>query len=202
MILIGEKIKRTIEEAGYRKPGVFYNQLHALYAEKTINRKTFYNLLNARILPREKTLSQIATLLKTTIPELRKGTDQEIKDLLKKKNYAGEFSYNADAKVYFYDVVAPFLPMKLHLKKGGQTSKEQDPATAPESLKLIWVIVGNITVVIKTKDREERRELHNGQMTSFDARQTHYFINGSKTNSIAHILHYPAENNGLYIPAS
>lgn len=201
MQTLGEKIKNLIQQAGYKKPGAFYNAMLATNAQDVMDRKTFYNLLHDRIPPRERTLFQVAILLNTTTSELRRDTNHEIPATLdEKKVYSGRYSYNDRAHLYGYHVKAPFMPLRLHLKEGGQTPEDRDSPDAKESLKLIWVIVGKITVVIKTTDGEERRELHNGQMTTFDARQTHYFINGSKTNSIAHIIHYPAENNALYIP--
>jgi mannose-6-phosphate isomerase-like protein (cupin superfamily) len=201
MMTIGEKTQTLIKQAGYKKPSVFYKAMRTLYEENTINLKTFYNLLHDRIPPRERTLFQVAALLKITTTELRKGTDQELKpDLDEKKVYSGKHTYNDRAHLYGYHVKAPFMPLKLHLKAGGQTPEDYDSPAAKESQKLVWMIVGKMIVVIKTEAGEERRELHNGQMTSFDARQKHYFINGSKTNSVAHIIHYPAENNALYLP--
>ena len=201
MMTIGKKTQSLIKHAGYKKPSTFYKAMHALHKETTINLKTFYNLLHDRIPPRERTLFQVAVLLKITTTELRKGTDQELKpDLDEKKAYSGKHTYNDRAHLYGYHVKAPFMPLKLHLKAGGQTPEDRDSPDAKESLKLVWMIVGKMIVVIKTEAGEERRELHNGQMTSFDARQAHYFINGSTTNSVAHIIHYPAENNGMYLP--
>ena len=201
MQTLGEKIKNLIQQAGYKKPGAFYNAMLATNAQDVMDRKTFYNLLHDRIPPRERTLFQVAALLHITTMDLRRDTDQEIPPALdEKKGYSGRYSYNDQAHLYAYHVKAPFMPLKLHLKEGGQTPEDRDSPDAKESLKLILIIVGKITVVIKTAEGEERRELHNGQMTTFDARQTHYFIIGSKSNSIAYIMHYPAENNGLYIP--
>ena len=201
MMTLGEKVRKLIQQAGYKKPGAFYKEILKVSVKDAISRKTFYNLLHDRIPPRERTLFQVAILLNTTTMDLRRDTDQEILPALdEKKVYSGRYSYNDRAHLYGYHVKAPFMPLKLHLKEGGQTPEDRDSPDAKESLKLILIIVGKITVVIKTAEGEERRELHNGQMTTFDARQTHYFINGSKSNSIAYIMHYPAENNGLYIP--
>lgn len=195
LLPIGEKIKALIKQAGHNKPGTFYKVIHTLYGKNAIDLKTYYNLLHA-CSPREKTLQQISGALKITISDLCSGTDREIRyeGPVPGQPHITAHTFNSKATIFSYQVKAPFLPLRLHLKAGGQTSEEHDSPDTAESVKLVWVIVGKIAVVIKTKAGEERRELHNGQVTTFDARQRHYYINRSKTNSIAHIIHYPSKN--------
>lgn len=197
-MLLSEKIKYLIQQAGYKKPGAFYKELCKIHENEAIDRKTFYNLLRGEGHPYERTLFQIGTLLKVTNTELRQGTDQETQPLAESNDYISKYSYNDKAALYAYHVKAPFLPLKLHLKAGAQTSEDRDSPEAKESVKLVWVIVGKITLVVKYPSGEERHALHNGQLLTFDARNSHYFINNSKNNAIVHIIHSPAENNPLH----
>lgn len=200
MMTIGEKVRKLVQEAGYKKPGAFYKAMAALHEQETITVRTFYNLLHDRTPPREHTLNQVALVLGIKTSELRMGTDREIKSPPEGEQYihTSRYSYNPLANLFTYNIKAPFLPLKLILRAGGQTTEEYDSPDAKESIKFVWVIIGKITVVVKGQFGAEKHQLHNGQTFIFDARQPHYFINESKSNSIVHIIHHPAQNNSLH----
>ncbi len=199
MIKITEKLRSLIAEAGYKRPGEFYLKLQSVHGPDVMSRRTFYGLLNDTRYPREETLFQIALALKMTTTELCKGTPLDAPPV-DERSLALIHTYNDKAALYVNQMKSAAMSLKLVLQKGGQTTEENDPKEIERSCKIVYVTVGKITVVIKTQDGELRRELHKGQITSFDARQPHYFINDAKNISVALIVHIPAENSSFYIP--
>jgi transcriptional regulator with XRE-family HTH domain len=189
---IGDKIKRTIKEKGFKTIKAFYARLTDIYGRSAINRSTLTRLLKGQVEVRERTLNQIAIILGVKTSFLREGTDAEVSAIDKPE---GIFTYNDKATLKILQKGLPFTAEQLALKVGGRTADLQDSAEAKESLKWIYVLVGKINVVIKEDDSEKIQTLHKSQNTYFDARKLHRIENVSKSTSLCLCIHYPAANS-------
>ena len=193
---LGDKIRRLIKESRYKNISAFHRELVSIFEDKAVNCRTLSQIINNHARARERTLNQIAIILGMRTSELRAGTESE---QLEQEETLGAFTYNDKAVLRALENDLPFMPCKLILKRGGQTTEEQDPPEGPRAVKWCTVIMGGVNLFVTGAVGEEKKTFYKGAAFSFDARQRHYFENAYKGTSVLYIIHSPAQNSDLYL---
>lgn len=172
---LGQNIKDLIKKSGYKNLLAFHRAIVALAEEDAISYSSLHNVVNDTKRPEEKTLYQIALVLKMKISDLRKGTTSEP---LETGPSTGFYPYNESSVLYNLYNNLPFLPQLIKIKGHGVTSEEKNFIADAKSYKFFYICRGTVDLVLKHEDTGiDRREFRKGDVFCFDASILHYFEN-------------------------
>ena len=172
---LGQKIRNLIQKSPYKNLLAFHRAIVAYAEGDAISYSSLHNVVNDTKRPEEKTLYQIALVLKMKISDLRKGTTSEP---LETGPSEGSYPYNESSVLYNLYNNLPFTPQLIKIKGHGQTSEEKEFVPDAKSFKFFYICKGAVDLVLKQEDSEpDRREFRKGDVFCFDASVLHYFEN-------------------------
>jgi hypothetical protein len=172
---LGQNIKALIKESPYKNLLAFHRAIVAYAEGDAISYSSLHNVVNDTKRPEERTLYQIALVLKMKISDLRKGTTSEP---LETGPSTGSFPYNESSVLYNLYSGLPFAPQLIKIKGLGATSEEKEFVSNSKSYKFFYICRGTVDLVLKHEDTGlDRREFRKGDVFCFDASILHYFEN-------------------------
>ncbi len=172
---LGQHIKDLIKKSPYKNLLAFHKAIVEYAEGDAISYSSLHNVVNDTKRPEERTLYQIALVLKMKISDLRKGTSSEP---LETGPSSGYYPYNESSVLYNLYNNLPFLPQLIKIKGRGQTSEEKEFAPNAKSYKFFYICKGTVDLVLKHEDTGiDRREFRKGEVFCFDASTLHYFEN-------------------------
>jgi len=172
---LGQHIRELIKQSSYKNLLTFHKALVALAENDAISYSSLHNVVNDTKRPEEKTLYQIALVLKMKISDLRKGTASEP---LETGPSSGYFPYNESSVLYNLYNNLPFLPQLIKIKGHGETSEEKNYVSDAKSFKFFYICRGTVDLILKHEDTGiDRREFRKGDVFCFDSSVLHYFEN-------------------------
>jgi len=172
---LGQNIKALIKKSSYKSLLTFHRAIVTYAEDDAISYSSLHNVVNDTKRPEEKTLYQIALVLKMKISDLRKGTSSEP---LETGPSTGFYPYNESSVLYNLYNNLPFLPQLIKIKGHGTTSEEKIFISENKSFKFFYICNGSVYLVLKLDDSSlDRREFRKGEVFCFDAAILHYFEN-------------------------
>ncbi len=172
---LGQNIRALIKKSPYKNLLVFHRAIVAIAEEDAISYSSLHNVVNDTKRPEEKTLYQIALVLKMKISDLRKGTTSEPLETGPSKGF---YPYNETSVLYNLYNNLPFTPQLVKIKGHGQTSEEKEFVSDSKSFKFFYICKGVVDLVLKQDDLKiDRRGFRKGDVFCFDASVLHYFEN-------------------------
>lgn len=172
---LGQNIRALIKKSSYKNLLAFHRAIVAYAEDDAISYSSLHNVVNDTKRPEEKTLYQIALVLKMKISDLRQGTTSEP---LETGPSTGYYPYNESSVLYNLYNNLPFIPQLVKIKGHGQTSEEKEFVSDARSFKFFYICRGTVDLVLKHEDTGiERREFRKGDVFCFDASVLHYFEN-------------------------
>ena len=173
-----QRIKRLIAKSKYKNLRKFHNAIVEVAGDDAITYGSLRNAMHLCKKPHEKTLFQIATILKLEINDLLKGTNLEPSINGQASGYK---QLNESSTLFNLYHGLPFKPELLKIDGFGQSIDEQNYFySGTKCFRFVYVTKGTVDVILKHKDREqERRELKKGDVFCFDASILHYFKNNN-----------------------
>lgn len=192
---IGNNVKRIRKEQGLKRSDLV-KKLHFAYGDNALGYRTIQRIERGENLKeRLSSLLQLAYILGVDLSQFYKGTEYEDKAQLEEaakevcitssKARGGEFRYSDSA---ILEIVSPknsgYMSMLLSLGPNSKTRQEQDPEG---TIKFVFVIGGEITVVIE----ELERTLHKGDSVQLNSHRPHHFENRTKRKATAILYQNP-----------
>ena len=172
---LGQNIKALIKKSSYKSLLTFHRAIVTYAEDDAISYSSLHNVVNDTKRPEEKTLYQIALVLKMKISDLRKGTSSEP---LETGPSTGFYPYNESSVLYNLYNNLPFLPQLIKIKGHGTTSEEKIFISENKSFKFFYICNGSVDLVLKPDDSSlDRREFRKGEVFCFYAAILHYFEN-------------------------
>ena len=172
---LGQNIKALIKKSSYKSLLTFHRAIVTYAEDDAISYSSLHNVVNDTKRPEEKTLYQIALVLKMKISDLRKGTSSEP---LETGPSTGFYPYNESSVLYNLYNNLPFLPQLIKIKGHGTTSEEKIFISEAKSFKFFYICNGSVDLVLKPDDSSlDRREFRKGEVFCFYAAILHYFEN-------------------------
>lgn len=173
-----QRIKKLIAQSKYKNLRRFHQAIIEQAGEDAISYTSLRNAIHQSKKPHEKTLLQIATILKLQIYDLIKGTNIEPSINGQASGYK---QLNSTSTLYNLYHGLPFKPELLRVEGYGESIDEQNYFfDGSKPFRFIYVIKGTVDLILKHKDREqERRELKKGEVFCFDSSILHYFKNNN-----------------------
>ena len=170
-----QRIKELIAKSGYKNLRRFHKAIVELAGDNAITYSSLHNTIHLTTKPHEKTLHQIASVLKLQIYDLIKGTTTEPPNVGPASGY---IQLNETSSLHNLYHGLPFKPQLLRVDGYGESVDEQDRFFDTKCFKFIYVIRGTVELILKDKNREvERRELKKGDVFCFDSSILHNFKN-------------------------
>ena len=184
-----QRIKRLIAKSKYKNLRKFHNAIVEVAGKDAITYGSLRNAMHLCKKPHEKTLFQIATILKLDIYDLIKGTNLEPSI---NGAASGYIQLNESSSLHNLYHGLPFNPELIKINAFGQTIDEQKYFfDGIKRFRFIYVTKGTVDVILKHKDREqERRELKKGEVYCFDSSILHYFKNNNAGYAEILIVHF------------
>ena len=172
---LGQNIRALIKKSPYKNLLTFHRAIVDYAEGDAISYSSLHNVVNDTKRPEERTLYQIALVLKMKISDLRKGTTSEP---LETGPSTGFFPYNETSVLYNLYSGLPFAPQLVKIKGHGTTSEEKEFISNAKSYKFFYICRGTVDLVLKHEDTGlDRREFRKGDVFCFDASVLHYFEN-------------------------
>jgi len=172
---LGQNIRALIKKNSYKSLLAFHKAIVAYAGKDAMSYSSLHNVVNDTKRPEEKTLYQIALVLKMKISDLRRGTSSEP---LETGPSTGFYPYNESSVLYNLYHNLPFLPQLIRIKGHGQTSQEKEFISNANSYKFFYICRGTVDLILKHEDTGiDRREFRKGDVFCFDASLLHYFEN-------------------------
>jgi len=173
-----QRIKKLIAQSKYKNLRRFHQAIIEQAGEDAISYTSLRNAIHQSKKPHEKTLLQIATILKLQIYDLIKGTNIEPSINGQASGYK---QLNSTSTLHNLYHGLPFKPELLRVEGYGESIDEQNYFfDGSKPFRFIYVIKGTVDLILKHKDREqERRELKKGEVFCFDSSILHYFKNNN-----------------------
>ena len=172
-----QRIEVLISQAGYKNLRRFHKAIVGRAGDDAITYSSLHNAIHLTKKPHEKTLHQIASVLKVQIYDLIKGTTAEPPAVGPSSGY---IQLNETSLLHNLYNGLPFSPQLLRVEGYGESIDEQNVFYDTKAYRFIYVIRGTVELILKHKDREiERRELKNGDVFCFDASILHNFKNNN-----------------------
>ena len=156
----------------------WFSPLHAERPKDAVSRASLYNAIHLTTKPHEKTLHQIASVLKIHIYDLIKGTNVEPPTFGPASGYK---QLNKTSVLHNLYHGLPFKPELLKVNGHGESIDEQNIFyDGTKCFRFVYIIRGTITLILKHKNRiEEQRELKKGDVFCFDSSTLHHFKNNN-----------------------
>ncbi|MBF0569233.1 MAG: cupin domain-containing protein [Candidatus Omnitrophica bacterium] len=184
---LADKIAKLIKESECRSLTNLHKVIADLFEDQAITYKTLLRTVHGKSQIRENSLFQIATALGMKTSSLREGTNTQAQE---EKDIPGTYLYNDKASLLKLNHRLPFSPNRITIKPGGQTTKEQDPASKGAFIKWVYVLSGKVELTIEGKLNLEKKPLKREDHYCFDSTQPHYFENrASRTATLLVICH-------------
>jgi len=172
---LGQNIRALIKKSSYKNLLAFHRAIVAYAEADAISYSSLHNVVNDTKRPEEKTLYQIALVLKMKISDLRKGTTSEP---LETGPSSGFYPYNESSVLYNLYNNLPFVPQLIKIKGHGATSEEKEFVSGARSFKFFYICKGTVDLILKQEDTGlDRRQFRKGDVFCFDASILHYFEN-------------------------
>ena len=182
---LGKKISQLITKSSYKSLLAFHRAIQDYAGEDAISYSSLHNVVNDIKEPEERTLYQIALVLKMKISDLREGTTSEPPESGPSSGY---YPYNETSILYNLYNNLPFQPQLIKIKGRGHTSEEKEFISDAKCFKLVYICRGIVQLVINRKDTGiDRRELKKGDVYCFDATDLHHFENRKVQYAEIHI---------------
>lgn len=174
---LNQKIEKLIAQSKYKNLRRFHKAIIEKAGEDAISYTSLRNAINRSTKPHEKTLFQIATILKLQIYDLIKGTNIEPPAIGPSSGYA-QLNESSFLQNLYHGL--PFKPQLLRVKGYGESTDEQKFFFDSKCFRFIYMIKGTVDLILKHKDREEERvELKKGDVFNFDSTIMHHFRNNN-----------------------
>lgn len=192
---IGTNIKKIRKEQRLKRSDLV-KKLCFTYGDNALGYRTIQRIERGENLKeRLSSLLQLAYVLGVDLNQFYKGTEYEDKSQLEEsakearitraKARGGTFRYSDKAVL---EIVSPknsgYMSMLLELDPNSKTKQDQDPEG---TIKFIFVIAGEITVVIEELDRT----LYKGDSIQLNSHRPHHFENKSKRKATAILWQNP-----------
>ena len=192
---IGTNIKKIRREQRLKRSDLV-KKLRFTYGDNALGYRTIQRIERGENLKeRLSSLLQLAYVLGVDLNQFYKGTEYEDKSQLEEaakeacitraKARGGTFRYNDKAVL---EIVSPknsgYMSMLLELDPNSKTKQDQDPEG---TIKFVFVIAGEITVVIE----ELERNLHKGDSIQLNSHRPHHFENRSRRKAITILYQNP-----------
>lgn len=172
-----QRIESLISQSKYKNLRRFHKAIIEIAGEDAISYTSLRNAIHKSTKPHEKTLFQIATILKLQIYDLIKGTNIEPPAIGPSSGYA---QLNETSFLQNLYRGLPFKPQLLRVKGYGESANEQKFFFDTKCFRFLYIIRGTVDLILKHKDREEERvELKKGDVFNFDSSILHYFKNNN-----------------------
>jgi mannose-6-phosphate isomerase-like protein (cupin superfamily) len=172
---LGQNIRALIKKSSYKNLLTFHKAIVAYAENDAISYSSLHNVVNDTKRPEEKTLYQIALVLKMKISDLRQGTTSAV---LETGPSEGSYPYNETSVLYNLYNNLPFQPLLIRIKGHGQTSQEKEFAEDAQTFKFFYICKGVVDLVLQQEDsKTDRREFRKGDVFCFDAGVMHHFEN-------------------------
>ena len=175
---LNERIQGLITQNGYKNLLTFHKAIVNLAGKDAVSRASLYNAIHLTTKPHEKTLHQIASVLKIHIYDLIKGTNVEPPTFGPASGYK---QLNKTSVLHNLYHGLPFKPELLKVNGHGESIDEQNIFyDGTKCFRFVYIIRGTITLILKHKNRiEEQRELKKGDVFCFDSSTLHHFKNNN-----------------------
>ena len=178
---INARIHKLIKQKGYKSLLKFHEAIVKQAGKDAISHTSLRNLLTNKstVNPHEKTLSQIATILKIHVYDLIKGTNIEPASTGESSGY---IQLNDTATLYNFFTDLSIQPQLLKVEQFGESPLDGDKFffDGSKPFRFIYVVKGSVDLILKHKDKEqERKELKKGDAECFSLSIPHYFKNNN-----------------------
>ncbi len=172
-----QKIEELIAQSGYKNLRRFHKAIVELAGDDAITYSSLHNAVHLSTKPHQKTLHQIASVLKLEISDLIKGSTIEPTHFGPASGYI-QLNDTSILQNLYHGL--PFKPQLLRVDGYGESIDEQNVFFDTKCFRFIYVIRGTVDLVLKHKNREEeRREFKKGDVFCFDSSILHHFRNNN-----------------------
>lgn len=192
---IGDNVKKIRKHQRLKRSDLV-KKLRFAYGENALGYRTIQRIERGENLKeRLSSLLQLAYILGVDLNQFYKGTEYEDKAQLEEaskevcitsaKARGGTFRYSDSA---ILEIVSPknsgYVAMLLSLGPNSKTRQEQDPEG---TIKFVFVIGGEITIIIE----ELERTLRKGDSVQLNSHRPHHFENRTKRKATAILYQNP-----------